>query len=131
MNLNRIMVVCAFALGGLAVGCGDKCGSVCSDLKKCPDGTTFKPSVDCDKFCDDTDKLADDASCKSQKDDYLDCADGQKDVCSMTDTSCSDKRTALASCVTAYCVQHSTDAVCTNFEADIPGLELSISGGGN
>jgi len=121
MNLNKIMVVCALALGGLAVGCGDKCKSLCDDDKKCADASDATKNRDCTKSCDDLDKVSDAGGCGSQKSDWLDCADGVKDKCSTTDMSCNDKATALFTCITTYCLAHPDDSTCKSYEADTSG----------
>jgi hypothetical protein len=117
MNLSKLLVVCAVALGGLAVGCGNKCKSLCDDEKKCADASDTVKNQDCDKQCDDLDKLSDAAKCNSQKDDLLDCEDGVKDKCSSTDMSCNDKSTAFGACVLTYCTAHPDDSNCKTFGA--------------
>jgi hypothetical protein len=119
MNLSKLLVVCAVALGGLAVGCGNKCKSECEDSKKCADATDADKNRDCDKACDDLDKVSDAAKCDSQKDKYFDCEDG-KDQCATTD-SCADQFTAFFTCVGTYCAAHSTDSACTAAAADSGG----------
>ncbi len=120
MNLNRMMVVCALALGGLAVGCGDKCKSLCEDGQKCSDASAAVKSEDCGKQCDDLNKVSDAAGCNSQKDSALDCEDGIKDKCS-GDTSCNDKLTAMLTCIVNYCTAHQTDSACTTYASDTGG----------
>ncbi len=117
MNLNRMMVVCALALGGLAVGCGNKCKSECDDSKKCADSSDAQKNVDCDKLCDDLDKVSDAAKCDSQKDSWLDCEDG-KDQCAANDP-CEDKFSSFFSCIGTYCGAHPTDSACTDAQKDL------------
>jgi hypothetical protein len=115
MDFRKMMVVCAVALGGLAVGCSDKCKSSCEDGKKCANASATEKAVDCGKFCDDIDNVSDAAGCNDQKDKLLDCEDGA-DACNST--SCSSQGTAWSTCVTTYCTAHPTDSKCTAFAAD-------------
>jgi hypothetical protein len=110
MNLRKMMLVCAVALGGLAVGCGNKCKSTCEDGKKCADAEPSKKTADCDKLCDDLDDLSDTANCSDQYDKLMDCADDH-DACD--DNACAAEGSAWGACVGAYCVAHTTDAKCT------------------
>lgn len=122
MNLKRMMVLCALALGSLAVGCGNKCKSACDDEKKCPSATGTPAALDCDTLCDDIDKVSDAASCGSQKDKLYDCEDGIKDKCA-TDASnqCSSQNDAWTTCVLTYCTAHPDDADCKKFGTDFGG----------
>jgi hypothetical protein len=116
MDLRKMMVVCAVALSGLAVGCGNKCKSSCEDGQKCADATAEEKALDCGKFCDDADSVSDAASCSDQFDKLVDCQD-DADACSAT--SCSAQTDAWSTCVGTYCVAHATDAKCTAFFKDI------------
>jgi hypothetical protein len=120
-----MMMLCALALGGLAVGCGNNCKSVCEDGKKCSsDNPNSVPAaLDCGKLCDDTDKVSDAANCNSEKDASLDCQSGLKDICSTTDTSCDAKANAFGTCIGTYCQAHSSDSACTTFYSDL-GISL-------
>jgi|SRR3954465_444857 hypothetical protein len=116
MDLRKMMVVCAVALSGLAVGCGgDKCKSSCDDAKKCADATAEQKAADCGKTCDDLDSLSDAASCSDQYDKLWDCADDH-DVCD--NNACAAEGTAWGTCVFAYCTAHPTDSKCTALGSD-------------
>jgi hypothetical protein len=115
MNLKKMMVVCALALGGLAVGCGNKCKSLCEDGQKCPGADK---SIDCGKSCDDLDNVSSAASCDDQKNKLLDCEDGLSDKCN--ETSCASQIEAFGTCVGTYCAAHPTDSSCTAFIKDNP-----------
>ncbi|HTQ02296.1 MAG TPA: hypothetical protein VMI54_00515 [Polyangiaceae bacterium] len=114
-----MMAVCALAVGALAMGCSDKCKSFCQDGQKCSAGenNAIPSATDCGKLCDDLDSVASAATCDDEKNAYLDCESGVKDVC--TDTSCEDKSTAFGTCIGTYCSAHNTDSSCTKFYADL------------
>ena len=117
MDLRKMMVVCAVALSGLAVGCkSDTCKSTCEDAKKCSDATATDKARDCGKFCDDVDNLSDSANCNSQKDKLVDCEDGA-DACDAN--ACASQQTAWGTCIGVYCAAHSNDANCTAVFGDI------------
>lgn len=126
MNLNRMLVLCALAFGGLAVGCADKCKSVCDDEKKCSN-SVIASGASCDTFCNDMDKLADASSCGSQKDDVIDCEDGAKDVCSVD--TCASQKTAFGDCTGKYCDAHTDDATCAKYFGDL-NAGAFLGGGG-
>ena len=115
MDLRKMMVVCAVALGGFAVGCGNKCKSSCEDGKDCAGATAEQKATDCGKLCDDMDSLSDAANCSDQYDKLMDCADDH-DACD--DNACSEEGTAWGTCVVTYCTAHPTDSKCTAFGAD-------------
>lgn len=115
MNFRNLTAAFTLALAALALGCSNKCKSVCDDHKKCADAVPGEK--DCDKFCDDTDNVADTASCGAQKDDFLDCMDGLKNVCD--DSSCTAKLEAWNTCTSSYCQAHTTDAHCVAYFQDI------------
>lgn len=112
MDLRKMMVVCAVALGGFAVGCKSDCESVCSDEKDCAGADK---STDCSKECDDADKAADKFGCKSQLDDLWSCASGVDDICNAASASkCSSQTTAMLACEQKYCTAHPDDADCNS-----------------
>ncbi len=116
MDLKKMMVVCAVALGGLAVGCGgDTCKSSCEDAKKCSDATAEVKATDCGKSCDDLDSLSDTAKCSDQYDKLMDCADDH-DACDKN--ACSAEGAAWGTCVFAYCTAHPTDSKCAALGGD-------------
>lgn len=110
MDLRKMMVVCAVALGGLAVGCGNKCKSSCEDGKKCADATAEQKAADCGKVCDDLDSLSSAASCSDQYDKLMSCADDH-DACD--NNACGAESAAWITCVGNYCTAHPTDTKCT------------------
>jgi hypothetical protein len=119
MNLKRTMVLCALALGVLAVGCGNSCKSNCDDYKKCA-VSPIPSGLSCDTFCDDVDNVSDAASCNSQKDKLLDCEDGVKDKCA-TDSAdkCDSQQTAWDDCLNTYCKAHPDDKDCAKWASDV------------
>src|SRR6185369_7710116 len=76
MSFNKLFLVpfLAFAI----TACGNDCKSSCEDGNKCAGVTT---KVDCDKFCDDLEKLADDADCSDKYDDAASCQADKDDQC--------------------------------------------------
>jgi hypothetical protein len=117
MDLSKMMVVCALALGGLALGCSDKCKSACEDQQKCANATAQQKALDCGKFCDDVNNVSDAAKCDDQRDKLLDCEDGGN-ACS--DTACASQALAWSTCVGTFCTAHPTDSNCTAIANDIP-----------
>lgn len=115
MNLKKIMVLCALALGGLAVGCGNKCKSSCEDAKDCSGATAETKAEDCGKVCDDAEKLADKMDCSSEYDDYVSCVHGLDDICKFNPlTDCQKEAAAGNACTVKYCTAHPTDADCSS-----------------
>lgn len=113
MDLRKMMVVCAVALSGLAVGCKSDCEKVCEDSKDCSGATAETKATDCSKSCDDADKAADQIGCKSELDDLFSCA-SDNDVCSTSDQAkCTSQAAALLSCESKYCTAHPDDADCS------------------
>jgi hypothetical protein len=118
MNFKKILFVPLLALLPAITACGNNCSDVCEDQKKCKDANA---SANCDDFCDKGDDLADNADCKDQWDDVIDCGADQDDVCSDTDKSCDAKFTAFFTCVTPYCSNAAHLAECTAWGAASPG----------
>jgi hypothetical protein len=120
MMLNRTMVVCALALAVLAVGCGDKCKSVCDEQKKCSDTVAGLPDgMTCDKLCDDVNGVSDASKCDKQRDDYYDCADKVEDKCDASSrNTCDTQQSTWSDCIGTYCQAHPSDKDCKKFFDD-------------
>ncbi|HTQ02297.1 MAG TPA: hypothetical protein VMI54_00520 [Polyangiaceae bacterium] len=118
MNLGHSLMVCALAIAGLTVGCGDKCKSECDHLKNCPQGSQLPSALSCDKYCNDTNKVVDAAKCDSQLNDLWDCEDKKQDKCDTTDQSCDGKSSTVGTCIASYCQAHATASECTTYYAD-------------
>jgi len=116
MDLRKMMLVCAVALGGFAVGCGNKCKSSCEDAKDCADATADDKARDCGKSCDDADSLSDAASCSDQYDKLVDCEDDH-DACDSN--ACGTQITTWATCVGGYCATHSSGSKCAALGGDL------------
>ena len=72
--------------------------------------------ADCDKLCDDLEKLAEDADCSDQYDDLASCGADQ-DACKENDTACASEFDAYSKCLAPYCMKNA--AAC---QAAIGGL---------
>jgi hypothetical protein len=108
MDLRKMMVVCAVALSGLAVGCKSDCEKVCSDAKGCG----LSSSTDCSSTCDDADKQAEKEGCKSQEDDLMSCVADQ-DICNESSLAkCATQAAAFDACDEKYCTAHPDDSSC-------------------
>ncbi|HSU42391.1 MAG TPA: hypothetical protein VLJ38_22570 [Polyangiaceae bacterium] len=111
MDLRKMMVVCAVALSGLAVGCKSDCESVCSDEKDCAGADS---SVDCSKSCKTAEDAADQLGCKSQFEDEFSCLSDVDDVCKADPTkTCVNEQKAMDNCILAYCNAHSGGSDCS------------------
>jgi hypothetical protein len=117
MDLSKMMVVCAVALSGLAVGCKDSCKSNCEDTQKCANATALEKATNCDNFCSNVDNVSDSASCNSQKDNLLNCEDGAN-ACDTN--ACAAQLIAWGGCVVTYCNAHSTDSSCVALAPYLP-----------
>lgn len=100
MNFSKLLIVPFLAFAVTA--CGNDCKSACEDSNDCA-GRTVK--VDCDDFCDKMDKLADDADCNDQYDDYASCESDQ-DQCKADATACATEQAAYSKCLTPYCTKN-------------------------
>ena len=109
MNFKKLLMIPLLAAMPAIAGCGgDDCKSVCEDRNDC----SGVEKQDCDKTCEESDKMAEDMGCKDQYDDVWDCA-GDEDVCKEDSTACAEEVSKWLSCATAYCTAHSTAAACT------------------
>lgn len=102
MNFKKFLMIPLFAALPLVTGCGNDCKSACEDGNDCP-GVTMK--ADCDKVCDDAEKLADDASCSDQYDDLMSCASDQ-DACKPDANACKSETEKMIACMTPYCTKN-------------------------
>ena len=109
MTFKKLLMIPLLAAIPAVTGCGTDCKDICEDANDCP-GVTEK--ADCDKQCDAAEKLADDAGCKDQYDDLVDCAGGE-DVCKEDNTACAKEGTAYGSCIGKYCADTAHEAECT------------------
>ena len=122
MNFKKFLMIPLFAALPLVTGCGNDCKSVCEDSNDCAGRTT---KVDCDKFCDDSKQIAEDADCSDKYDDAWDCGAGVDDVCKADDTSCSSEYSALQACVLPYCMKAENQTKC--LAAGYVAIDLSGS----
>jgi len=108
MSFNKLFLVpfLAFAI----TACGNDCKSSCEDGNKCAGVTT---KVDCDKFCDDLEKLADDADCSDKYDDAASCQADKDDQCKADDKSCDSQNAAFGACILPYCMKTEHAAQCS------------------
>src|SRR5688572_24027205 len=86
MNLTKMMLVPAFALGLLTVGCGDDCVSSCEDGKECSNATAEQKAQDCDKLCEDGEKDAETMGCEDEYGDMTSCMSDLDDICTFDPT---------------------------------------------
>jgi hypothetical protein len=104
MNLSKLMLVCAVALSGFAVGCKSDCESACDDRKDCPGGDS---ETDCSKTCSAEEDAADNFGCKHQLEDLSSCIADVDDVCKLDLTKqCTQQNDALNTCYAQYCAAH-------------------------
>ena len=109
MTFKKLLMIPLLLALPAFTGCsGGDCKSLCEDRNDC----AGVEKVDCSATCDESEKLAEDADCKDQYDDFLDCADGE-DVCKVDNTACSKESSAYISCILTYCTAHSTAAGCS------------------
>lgn len=110
MDLRKLGVLSlVVGLGAFAQGCGDPCVSLCEDEVDAGCSTVS----DCDSFCEDAAADADATGCRSQFDDFIDCAAGE-DACSGVATgACSTEATAYATCFVDFCLDNPDNAACT------------------
>lgn len=120
MKLNRMMVVCALALGSLAVGCADKCKTVCDDQRKCSDTAAGLPDgMTCDTFCEDRNAVSDASKCDKEFDAFNDCEEKVQDKCDAAARStCNVQESAWSNCYGTYCQQHPNDKDCKKYFSD-------------
>jgi hypothetical protein len=102
MNFKKFLMIPLFAALPLVTGCGNDCKSTCEDGNDCPGRTT---KVDCDKFCDDMEKLSDDADCSDEYDDLWSCGSDQ-DACKADETACKSEGDKYQACLTPYCTKN-------------------------
>ena len=95
MTLRKLTMVPMLAMALFAVGCGDDCVSLCEDGNECEGAEKID---DCDKFCEDNQKKAEDAGCEDQYDDYISCLADQDDICKIDLDTCSKELEALGKC---------------------------------
>jgi hypothetical protein len=113
MNLTKMMLVPAFALGLLTVGCGDDCVSACEDGKECSTATPEQKAQDCDKICEDNEKDAETMGCEDEYDDYTSCISDLDDICKFDFTKdCMTEAVAAGACQEKYCSAHADAAEC-------------------
>ena len=104
MALNKMLAVCAIALGGITLGCKSDCESACEDRKDCPGGVE---STDCSETCDAEERAADGLGCKSQLEDLSSCIADADDICKFDPTKqCTRENDALGACTAKYCDAH-------------------------
>jgi len=99
MTLRKLTIVPMLAMALFAVGCGGDCVSACEDAKDCDDATAAEKDADCEKVCEEFEKLAKDAGCEDEYDDAWSCAGGE-DVCEEgSDDACKEEADAFAECM--------------------------------
>jgi len=86
--------------------CGASCKSVCEDKKKCAGEDKNR---NCDQFCDDRERVTDNAKCSDLYEKYGDCEGDKDDVCRADDHTCDAEYNALMTCVLPYCMAHSSE----------------------
>jgi hypothetical protein len=100
MNLRKIRVVCALALGAVAAGCKSDCESACDAWKDCPTG---KDSTDCGETCDVEQSVAETLGCTHQLDDLSSCIADVDDACRLDLTKqCTTESDALNACAARF-----------------------------
>lgn len=77
-------------------GCGPDCTAMCEDAKDCPNANK---SADCEKSCEDAERIAEGAGCESQYESMLDCEDDNQDKICDAGESCKKELGALAACL--------------------------------
>jgi len=89
-------------------GDGDtrSCEALCSEAQA---GSCTTVQGDCGDFCAALDRATPKAGCPDAPDDYQGCLSETANVC---DADCTSEESALESCVTSYCLQHSSDPDC-------------------
>jgi hypothetical protein len=112
MNLGQLMTLGALTLGGIALGCSDKCKSNCEDQQNCADATPAEKAVDCGKRCDDAQQSVDKANCDDQFRSFNDCEAGLSNICTASGSACAPQINALAVCLSPYCAKNPSDGTC-------------------
>ena len=82
------------------------CEALCSEGQT---GSCTNIKGDCGNFCEALERTAPEAGCADARGDYLSCLSETSNAC---DTDCSSEEDALESCMTGYCVQHTSDPDC-------------------
>src|SRR5262245_60417752 len=96
MNLRKFMIVPMFSLALFAVGCGPDCESLCEDANEC-EGVEKK--ADCEKECEEGEKLVEEKGCEDQYDDVISCRGDLDDICKPPADACKSENAALNKCL--------------------------------
>jgi hypothetical protein len=102
MDLSKLMLLCAVALGGLVVGCKSDCESACDEYKDCPSADS---QTDCSKTCSQEQDAAGRMGCKSKLEDLSSCIAEVGDVCKLDlSTQCTRENDAFNACFANFCM---------------------------
>jgi len=113
MNLSKLMLVCAVALGPLVVGCKSDCESACDDYRACPGAAS---ETDCSKTCSQEQDAAGRVGCKSQLEDLSSCIADVDDVCKLDlSTQCARQNDALNTCFANFCADQPQAYDCKSY----------------
>lgn len=110
MDLRKLAVFSlVVGLGAFAQGCGDACEGLCEDEVD----TGCSTVSDCANFCDDAKADADTTGCRTQFDDFIDCAAGEEACSSVSTGACSAEATAYSECYLDFCLENLDSPACT------------------
>ena len=105
MTLRKVATVPFMAVALFLAGCGADCAGNCEDAKDCDGVTDEEKDLDCDKFCESFEKLAEDADCEDEWDDLMSCV--SDDVCA--DDACTSENEKYGECIGKYCTDHAEE----------------------
>lgn len=98
-STSAARLLLAAALAFSAFGCRWDCNTLCENNKDCK---AADQSEDCDKTCEHTEQLNEDAQCEDPYNEYLNCSSNVADICRVGD-ACESEAIKWTDCLTKYC----------------------------
>jgi hypothetical protein len=112
MVLRRALLLALSAVLPLTTACGSECVSLCEEAQE--DGDCWE-GVDCEGYCDDVEKIAEDGKCDDELERYLSCIGEEENVCKAWTEGCFDSGYAFNNCARDYCEAKDYPAECEGF----------------
>ena len=104
-STSAARLLLAASLAFSALGCRWDCTTLCENTKECKGADK---STDCDKACEHTEQLNEDAQCEDQYNEYLNCSSNVADICRVGD-ACESEAIKWTDCLTKHCQKKPED----------------------